>query len=141
MSDTRYLSELFLVQPPNWGLRGDPWFWKDLQKAFAEIPFPYSSPELVADIHRIFKEKTGEELSYGARPYVAEYDHGGNSAGRLSGKWWITTGLPILIALRDIAENNMQEFDDVLKDGTSRFAFRRPACVPAAHAAPEASAE
>ncbi|MBQ8173008.1 MAG: hypothetical protein IJY48_06815 [Mailhella sp.] len=131
MSDTRYLSELFDIQPPNWGLRGDPWFWQDLKQAFAHTAFPYSSPELVADIHRIFKEKTGEELSTTARPYVAAYDHGGNSAGRVSGKWWLTTAMPILIALRDIAEANMKEFDNILKDGTARFALRSPACTPA----------
>ena len=43
MSDTRYLSELFDIQPPNWGLRGDPWFWQDMKKSFAATPFPYSS--------------------------------------------------------------------------------------------------
>lgn len=131
MSDTRYLSELFDIQPPNWGLRGDPWFWQELQQTFAETPFPYSSPELVADIHRIFKEKTGEELTVSARPYVAAYDHGGASAGKLSGKWWLTTAMPILIALRDIAEANMTEFDNILKDGTARFAFRSHPCTPA----------
>jgi hypothetical protein len=131
MSDTRFLSELFDIQPPNWGLRGDPWFWQELKQSFAKIPFPYSSPELVADVHRIFREKTGEERTVGARPYVAEYDHGGASAGKLSGKWWLTTAMPILIALRDIAEANMKEFDDILKDGTARFAFRSHPCTPA----------
>ena len=131
MSDTRYLSELFNIQPPNWGLRGDPWLWQDMKKAFAETPFPYSSPQLVADICRVFQEKTGVELTNAARPYVEAYDHGGNSAGKVSGKWWLTTAMPILIALRDIAENNMTEFDNILKDGTARFALRSPACVPA----------
>ena len=38
MADTRYLSELFSIQPPNWGLRGDPWFWQELQQTFAAPP-------------------------------------------------------------------------------------------------------
>ncbi|MBQ4615920.1 MAG: hypothetical protein IJB29_04335 [Mailhella sp.] len=131
MSDTRYLSELFDIQPPNWGLRGDPMLWQDMKQAFAETPFPHSSPDLVADIRRIFKEKTGEELTNLARPYVEAYDRGGNSAGKVSGKWWLTTAMPILIALRDIAEANMEEFDNILKDGTARFAFRSHPCTPA----------
>ena len=80
MSETRYLSELFDIQPPNWGLRGDPWFWQDMKISFAGTPFPYSSSELVADINRIFEEKTGEKLTNAARPYVEAYDHGGKTA-------------------------------------------------------------
>jgi hypothetical protein len=129
MSDTRYLSEMFNIQPPNWGLRGDPWLWQDMKQAFAETPFPHSSRELVADIRRIFKEKTGVELDEKARPYVEAYDHGGTSAGKVSGKWWLTTAMPLLIAMRDIAEFNMAEFDAILADGTSRFAFRSQPCT------------
>lgn len=129
MSDTRYLSEMFNIQPPNWGLRGDPWLWQDMKQAFAETPFPHSSRELVADIRRIFKEKTGVELDEKARPYVEAYDHGGASAGKVSGKWWLTTAMPLLIAMRDIAEFNMAEFDAILADGTSRFAFRSQPCT------------
>ena len=45
---------MFNIQPPNWGLRGDPYLWEDMKKAFADTPFPYSSHELVMVIHRIF---------------------------------------------------------------------------------------
>ena len=40
MSEQRFLSEMFQVQPPHWGLRGDPFLWEDMKQAFAETPFP-----------------------------------------------------------------------------------------------------
>ena len=126
----RYLDELFSIQPPNWGLRGDPFLWEEMKQDFAGVPFPYSSQELVHDITRIFKEKTGEPLTNEARPFVNRYDHGGPSSGRVSGKFWLNTAIPLLIALRDIAENNMKEFDEILKDGTARFALRSHPCTP-----------
>ena len=52
MSEQRFLSEMFQVQPPHWGLRGDPFLWEDMKQAFAETPFPYSAHELVVDVHR-----------------------------------------------------------------------------------------
>ena len=130
MSDTRYLSEMFNIQPPNWGLRGDPYLWQDMKKAFADTPFPYSAHELVVDVQRIFREKTGEELSNGARPYVEAYDHGGPSAGKVSGRFWLGTAIPLLLAMRDVAENNMEEFDKILAEGTARFALRSHPCTP-----------
>ncbi|MBP3730207.1 MAG: hypothetical protein J6I40_01900 [Mailhella sp.] len=130
MAETRYLSELFSIQPPNWGLRGDPFLWEDMKKSFAAVPFPYNSRDLVNDIKRIFLEKTGEELSNSARPFVKEYDHGGSSSGKVSGRFWLNTAIPLLLSLRDIAESNMQEFDKILAEGTARYALRSHPCTP-----------
>ena len=101
-----------------------------MKQAFADTPFPYSSHELVMDIHRIFREKTGEELTNTARPFVQAYDHGGASSGKVSGRFWLMTAIPLLLALRDVAENNMEEFDKILAEGTARFALRSHPCTP-----------
>ena len=130
MADTRYVSEIFSIQPPNWGLRGDPYLWKDMQAALADTPLPYDSPGLVADIKRIFREKTGVEPAVDARPYVAEYDHGGASSGKVSGKFWLITAIPLLVAMRDIYEGNTEEFDSILRDGTARYLMRSQPCQP-----------
>lgn len=129
MPKQRFLSEMFDIQPPHWGLRGDPLLWEDMKKAFADTPFPYSAHELVMDIHRIFREKTGEELTNTARPVVEAYAQGENS-GRVSGRFWLCTAIPLLLALRDVAENNVKEFDTILAEGTARFALRTPPCTP-----------
>ena len=130
MAETRYVSEIFSIQPPNWGLRGDPYLWKDMQAAFAEVELPYDSPSLVADIKRIFQEKTGMELDVAARPFVAEYDHGGASSGKVSGRFWLITAMPLLVAMRDIYEGNPEEFDQILRDGTARFLLQSQPCQP-----------
>jgi MFS-type transporter involved in bile tolerance (Atg22 family) len=49
----------------------------------------------------------------------------------VSGKWWLMTGIPILVNLREVAEANMEEFDTILRDGTASFAYRTHACKPA----------
>lgn len=38
----RYLSELFLERPTQFGLRGDKYFWDYLEMFFSKIEFPYS---------------------------------------------------------------------------------------------------
>ena len=58
------------------------------------------------------------------------YAHGGMSSGMVSGKFWLGTAIPLLLALRDVAENNMEEFDKILVDGTARFALRSHPCTP-----------
>ena len=130
MAETRYLSELFNVQPPSWGLRGDPYLWEDMKQAFSGVPFPYDPQRLVEDVKRLFREKTGVEPENGAHPYVAAYDRGGISTGQVSGRFWLNTAIPLLLALRDIAESNMEEFDGILRDGTARFALRSRPCSP-----------
>ncbi len=130
MSETRYLSELFNIRPPHWGLRGDPFLWEDMKREFASVPLPYEPSRLVEDIKRLFREKTGEDLTSQARPHVEKYAHGGMSSGQVSGNFWLNTGIPLLLALRSVAENDMAEFDSILADGTARFVLKSHPCSP-----------
>ena len=130
MAATRYLSEMFDVRPPHWGLRGDPYLWADMKQDFSSVPFPYEPARLVSDIKRLFREKTGEELTNDACPRVEKYAHGGMSSGMVSGHFWLNTAIPLLLALLSIAENNMAEFDSILADGTARFALKSHPCSP-----------
>lgn len=93
---THYVSEVFGEDPPQWGLRGDPWFWRDLASAFAFDDLSMTPEELAAKIARLFEEKTGKPLTEDAQCYVKEYAHGGMSSGGLSGQWWVTDGIPLL---------------------------------------------
>ena len=77
MPEQRFLSEMFLVQPPHWGLRGDPFLWEDMKKAFAETPFPYSAHVLVMYIHRLFLDTCVEDVRDTAGPFVASYEQHG----------------------------------------------------------------
>ena len=89
-----------------------------------------TSVAFLSDIKRLFREKTGEELTNDACPRVEKYAHGGMSSGMVSGHFWLNTAIPLLLALLSIAENNMAEFDSILADGTARFALKSHPCSP-----------
>lgn len=91
------MSVLFEDKPWQMGLRGDPYFWDDLKDYFSTIEFPYSEEQLKDDIHQIFLNTAGEQLSISAMPYIEKYAHGGMSSGGLSGKFWIENGIPLLV--------------------------------------------
>ena len=91
------LSLIFDNKPTQWGLRGDPYMWEDLQKdfrgKFIEDADWYS---VVGAVFHKFEEKARIPLTLGAQAYVAEYAHGGMSSGSISGDFWISRGIPIL---------------------------------------------
>lgn len=93
----RYLSELFEECPRQYGLRGDEHFWKYLEGYFSTIEFPHSEDWLTDDIYRKFKEVSGVQLTVDAQPYVEEFAHGGMSSGVLSGEFWITRAIPLIV--------------------------------------------
>ena len=91
-----FVSDIFRQKPEQWGLRGDPYFWKTLETCFAFDDISMSEDELKAKISRIFKEKTRSDLTEDAVCYVEEYAHGGMSSGLLSGEWLICECIPML---------------------------------------------
>lgn len=93
----RYLSEILVDRPEQYGLRGDPYFWDYLEAYFSKIEFPYSETWLTDDIYRLFIQVSGEQLRPDATPYVEEFAHGGMSSGGLSGDFWINRAIPLLV--------------------------------------------
>ncbi len=94
----RYVSDVFGKPPSQYGLRGDPWFWRYLASEFAFDELSITEEELGAKISRLFEQKTGTLLSKDAECYVEEYAHGGMSSGFLCGAFWIEKGIPLLQA-------------------------------------------
>ena len=47
----KYLSELFIEKPWQFGLRGDPFFWDYLEEYFSKVEFPYSETWFTDDIY------------------------------------------------------------------------------------------
>ncbi|MGN6220788.1 MAG: O-acetyl-ADP-ribose deacetylase [Microbacterium sp.] len=91
------IGRLFDEGPPVWGTRGDPYLWRALRAEFASTPLPSDRAEL----HRAVMSAAG---AIAGAPigdetvYVADFDPGhGMSAGHVSGAWWQSTGLPLLM--------------------------------------------
>lgn len=101
----RYISEIFDDKPKQWGLRGDPDFWNYLKNRFVSTQLPYSEEDFKQEIAEEFRLLTGsypdEGNTYFVESFAAVYK--GMSTGRLSGEFWVTRAIPLLIKrLRDI---------------------------------------
>ena len=49
------ISEIFEDEPTQWGLRGDPFLWRELKEFFKEIDMPDTPQELQALIENDFR--------------------------------------------------------------------------------------
>lgn len=91
------LSLIFENRPDQWGLRGDPYLWDEMQGVFAGESYDISERDLANDICEYYEKAVGEPLKYGDIVYVERFAHGGMSSGSVSGEFWICRGIPMLI--------------------------------------------
>jgi len=90
------IHQIFNPKPEQWGFRGDPYLWDDLEKYFSERPFPADAVEFKRQFSDAFRELTGAWLEDGRDIFVEKYNHGGMSRGMISHEFWIERGLPLL---------------------------------------------
>ena len=96
LSGKKYVSDIFREEPKQWGLRGDPYFWKDIVSEFAFDDISMTEEALSEKIHLLFKQKTQQELTADTTCYVKEYAHGGMSSGHVCGEWIVNKCIPML---------------------------------------------
>lgn len=97
----RTVAMIFRERPTQWGLRGDPYLWADLENHFSNIPFPYLQEDFEAELHSFIAKVTGNELTVDDEFHVPKYHHHGMSAGMISGEFWLKHGIPLLISRLD----------------------------------------
>ena len=90
------IAELFRPEPFRWGLRGDPYLWRDMQQRLAAVGRPATEDELVATIAAMFEELTGHAISHADCIHLEKYSHGGMSSGMVSPEFWRNTAIPLL---------------------------------------------
>lgn len=100
------LSALFEEEPFRWGLRGDPYLWRDMGRTLRAVALPQTEAQFVALIESTFEQLTGAPLSSTDYIYVEKYDHGGMSSGYVSPPFWRETALPLLRARYTAAEQS-----------------------------------
>ena len=96
MADEIRLSELFREGPWQWGLRGDPHLWRDMQERFELMPCPRTGEELAEIVSETFQALTGQPITHGEPFFLQKYAHGGMSSGYVKPDWWRDTGIPFL---------------------------------------------
>ena len=90
------VSVIFEPEPRQWGLRGDPYFWKYLKKNLSSTGLPFPTDKLESVIRTKHFRMTGQKLSMNSMAFCEAFAGGGMSSGMVSGWWWTETGIPLL---------------------------------------------
>jgi len=91
------VADLFDPEPEQWGLRGDPYLWREMKKTFAETQLTESRLDIRAEIERAFHSIVGVPLSDERdMHYVERYTNGGMSSGQVCFDFWKNRALSIL---------------------------------------------
>ncbi|HEY9402915.1 MAG TPA: hypothetical protein VIQ24_09485 [Pyrinomonadaceae bacterium] len=90
------VAALFLDEPHRWGLRGDPYLWREMRSYLEDVVCPDAPESLASVIEEAFEELTGFQLYHDDPIYVEKYSHGGMSSGYVNPRFWRETALPLL---------------------------------------------
>jgi len=94
------LLTVFHDEPSQWGLRGDPYLWREMKALLEHHPYPETEEDFLALIERTYQQITGsslEDQSSQDAVFIERYDHGGMSSGCVSPQFWLETGIPLLL--------------------------------------------
>lgn len=89
---------IFEIDPIHWGLRGDPYLWKELANQFSGFKLD-TAP---AHFDSVLDQKFNTFLEEKGRPqsdrvvWVPSFPQYGMSGGAVSLEWWNEKGLPLL---------------------------------------------
>lgn len=87
---------IFKSKPEQWGLRGDPLFWDELEATFDSAKIR-TEADLVAFIKAAHKRLTGEEITPQSVEFCEAFSTDtGASDGCIDGEWWHNTAIPLL---------------------------------------------
>jgi hypothetical protein len=89
--------EKLFQEPQQWGLRGDPFLWRELRQHFIETGLPATLSEFMNRLESQFRELVGVSLATDQESvFIQRYAHGGMSSGQIVPDWWRRTGMPLL---------------------------------------------
>ncbi len=94
--ENRDKANIIFEEPFQYGLRGDPYLWKEL-KIMYESTDINSEDDFRNLLNKTFVNVTGEYPKLGKIYTVPRYNFGGMSNGGVHGSFWIEKGFPILI--------------------------------------------
>ncbi|HCY64630.1 MAG TPA: hypothetical protein DHV59_17770 [Oxalobacteraceae bacterium] len=94
--ENRTIAQLFEAEPLHWGLRGDPFLWREMRTHFFSIPLPATASELEVRIAQAFELLTDHPITEASEFYVNRYAHGGMSSGMVSPEFWRNEALSLL---------------------------------------------
>ncbi len=93
----RDLTIIFENKPNQWGLRGDPYLWAEMAELCIGESLDTDDYGIAGFVSEYFEKVTGVPLTYDAIGHNKRFEHGGMSSGSVSGQFWISKGIPLLI--------------------------------------------
>lgn len=97
MSRPASVAELFREEPIQWGLRGDPYLWREMAEHLADTPWPASEEELTRRLLQLFEQLAGISLDDPNPVHLTRHAHGGMSSGMISSTFWRERAIPLLV--------------------------------------------
>jgi len=91
------LADLFHEEPIQWGLRGDPYLWREMAEHLADTPWPASEAELANLLRQLFEQLTGVSLEHPRPVHLPRHARGGMSSGMVTSEFWRERGIPLLL--------------------------------------------
>lgn len=91
------ISSLFEPEPNQWGLRGDPWLWREMKKNCQKKTLPKSEEAFMTILLNQFEKLTGFPIDVKKIIVVSRYKKGGLSNGGVSTKFWKERAIPLLL--------------------------------------------
>lgn len=95
-SETVRVQETFDERPHQWGLRGDPYLWEELEKSLMNLFPAKSTDEFILLLESEFLRMVGVPISHNEDVYVEKFAHGGMSSGYVCLSFWRNIGFPKL---------------------------------------------
>ncbi|MCP1622354.1 hypothetical protein [Pseudomonas nitroreducens] len=91
------VAELFREEPIQWGLRGDPYLWREMAEHLADAPWPASEAALTQRLTELFEQLAGIDLQHPTHVHLPRHAHGGMSSGMISSAFWRERAIPLLV--------------------------------------------
>jgi molybdenum cofactor cytidylyltransferase len=96
MTTSKSVASLFVKEPMHWGLRGDPYLWREMSAHFEQMPLPDAADELISLIETTFEVLTTHSISEREMFFMERFSHEGMSSGHISPDFWRETGIPMM---------------------------------------------
>jgi hypothetical protein len=91
-------ASLFGAEPYGWGMRGDPYLWRELKTRLGSQPFSATEADFKCLLEQTYEQLTGQPLARPESVFIERFSHGGLSSGRVDPHFWAETGFPLLLA-------------------------------------------
>lgn len=92
------IATIFEEEPIQWGLRGDPFLWRELKERLKNIDMPETSELLQNLIEKEYEVATGYPITHKENFCIDRFRSHGMSSGGISPKFWIKSAIPLLLA-------------------------------------------